>query len=185
MLLAATPAPAAANPIGIAIIILILLLLGFFAVRKWLMGPTNKIGINNVVLSITPTTLPAGSAQRFNASVTVMGYSDTAVPRDFVLQLIDHDPISNDVLDEYRSGSGSGVAGLAMTPVGSTPLYSWQVTHTFTLSCDAACKVVGSKGSSGESDPKIFARFSIKYGTPEPTMDSNPPITIKCTPVPE
>jgi hypothetical protein len=168
------------SPVTLVIAIIVLLFIGYFAWITWLKGPTNKIGISNVVLSITPTTLPPGSPQRFTATVTAFGYSDTPVPRDFTCELIDHDPLNNDVLDEFKSNPAAGVGGLAMlSPTPPSPLYSWTLTHTFQLWCNTSCNVEGPKGSSGESDPKIFARFNIKYGTPEPSMDSTP-VIIRC-----
>lgn len=167
----------------ILIIILLILLVGsFFYLLKWLRGPSNAVGISNVVVSITPGQLTAGSPSKFNVTVTAFGYSDTPTPRNLSIELIDQDPVSNDVLDTYNTQI-AGTPGIAPVPdpTGVSALYHWTFTHTFELWCDAECRVAGAEGHSGEADPEIFARFKLFHIWPHQEVDSAP-VTIRCVP---
>ncbi|MSU46834.1 MAG: hypothetical protein EXS42_06865 [Lacunisphaera sp.] len=123
-------------PLLLIILLIILLIGGFLMWLRWLSGPTNTVGINNVLVSVTPGQLTAGSTQRFTVTVTAFGYSDTVTPRNVNIKLLDRDPFWNDLLDEYTTATASA-AGIAPTPdpSGVSPLYTW--TFPTPSSCGA------------------------------------------------
>ncbi|GEM_PF-6015889 len=164
--------------VGAVLIIIIIYL--YSQLRAYIKGPTNTIGINNVVMTITPTTIKCATGGTFNVTVNAFGYSDTPTPRNYKIEIYDDEAL-DDLLDVYDSNT---VATPGLNPVLipglKRPLYNWSVTHNFTLTCTTDCVVTGPSGSSGESDPEIYAYFSIFFGNPKPSMESTR-IQIKCT----
>jgi len=159
----------------ILLLILIILLLIYFSVRG--LASLNTIGINNVTLSITPAQAACGTANAFTCTIAATGWADNSTPRNYLIELRDSD-IGSDLLETFNSTS-LGTGGISPVRIPRSVLYRWSITKTMNLSCDAACNVKGTAGSSGESEAEVFARFRVTHGNPFPEMDSQEH-TVKC-----
>lgn len=164
----------------IIIFVLLVLLLIYLAFRPARTTPAS-IGINNVGLTINPTQVTCGSGTQFVCTINTTGYSDNSTARNFKVELYD-DETFVDLLATYNSstvGPAGGTPGIAPTLITGSVLYTWSVSHSFNLSCNTSCNVVGPDGSSGESDPKIYSKFTVMHGNPYPTKESIR-VQIKC-----
>jgi hypothetical protein len=163
------------------LIILIILALAFilyFALRPVRTTPATW-GINNVILTVSPTTVTCESGTQFACKIDAFGYADNATPRNFKVELYD-DEAFDDLLDTYTSGSATA-PGITPTQIPGSALFNWTKSHTFNLWCNSSCEVEGNAGSSGESDPSIYAIFTVMHGNPYPSKESAR-VTIKCVP---
>lgn len=83
------------------VILIILLIILLILLGRWLFGTPAPLpppagpamGISNVVVTITPGQLTAGSTQKFTVTVNAHGYSDTSTPRNVNLKLMEWDPV--------------------------------------------------------------------------------------------
>ena len=163
------------------LLLLLLLLLAYGMYRMFFAraaGVIPTVGISVVGLDITPTELPCDGKSKFTAVVTASGWSDDGVSHNVQIKLID-DEWSPDELDKDPKGTATiGIKFPSPLP-GSAP-YTWTLSHTMTgLYCDTDCYVKGPSGSSGESDPSVYAEVSVIHGNPWPVAKSKGQ-TIKC-----
>ena len=160
----------------ILVLILILLVVISYRVNAHLRHPA--CGIGNVTLRINPRQARRDTTNAFLCTVQATGWATNETPRDYSIQLIDHDPMSDDLLEVYESPS-STTGGIHPRPMESSRWCTWSITKTLNLSCDPACIVYGRQGSSGETDPAVFARLRIGHGNPNLVFDSQQ-VTITC-----
>lgn len=144
-------------------------------------GPSNAQGVSVVTIAATPTTIIRGTKVGAVVTVTALGYTTSPVPLNYRIQLFD-DELFDDVLVDFVTNSPTvpGIKPVLVPKLAKgVSLYSFNVTKSFTLTCNADGEIIGPDGSSGESDPEVYARFTILSGDPAPTLDSNR-ITIRC-----
>lgn len=162
--------------VAVLVLILILLVVISYRVNAHLRHPA--CGIGNVTLRINPKQARCDTPNAFLCTVQATGWAINETPRDYSIQLIDHDPLANDLLEKYQS-TASSTGGIQPRPMEGSRWCTWSITKTLYLSCDAACIVYGREGSSGESDPAVFARLRIGHGNPGLVFDSQQN-TITC-----
>jgi hypothetical protein len=133
-------------------------------------APLASWGINTVKLAIAPTTVTCGSGTKFVCKIDAQGCADNAVPRNFKVELYD-DELMVDLLATHLSASGT-IHGISPVQITGSVLFNWSKTYTFNLTCNSDCYVDGPAGNSGESDPKVYAVFTIMHGTPKPSKES-------------
>ena len=137
-------------------------------------------GINNVTLTISPTQVTCGSGTKFDCKIEASGYAPSTTARNFKVELYDDESFP-DKLADYNSSTvgGGGTPGISPRLPSGTTTYVWEKTHNFKLECDSDCHVKGDAGNSDESDPKVYAIFTVMHGTPKPTKESTR-VQIKC-----
>jgi len=154
----------------ILIIVAIIIAIYFMFFYSTAAGAGPSWGINTVKLSIAPTSVTCGTNTNFVCTIDTKGWAANSIARNFKVELYD-DELNDDLLATYMSVSGS-TPGLNPIPITGSVLYNWANTHTFNLTCDSNCYVDGPAGNSGESDPKIYAEFTVLHGTPRPSKES-------------
>lgn len=100
-----------------------------------------------VTLNVTPLSnpCPPGGAA-FTVRARVTANAGPGARGNYDVRIFDHDPLVRDLLAQSLGNPvGPGIT---------------RTTHTWTFICNDACEVIGPSGSSGESDPAIYAEAS-------------------------